>query len=125
MPQPWAAIVAVAGVLVALGGIGAAIRWLVVQLRKIGHLADDLLGEPARPGHEARPGLMDRVKTLETRTAELKPNGGGSIKDAVGRIDQRTEHLNQRLSAVERIVVPDQPQPEPVKKHKKRKGRDR
>jgi len=121
MPQPWAAIVAVAGVLVALGGIGAAIRWIVVQLRKIGHLADDLLGEPARPGHVARPGLMDRVKTLEERTAELKPNGGGSIKDQVTRMDRRSEQLEQRLVAVERLVVPDQPQPAP----KKRKKRDR
>jgi hypothetical protein len=111
MPEPWAAIVAVAGVLVALGGIGAAIRWLVVQLRKIGHLADDLLGEPARPGHAARPGLMDRVKTLEDRTAELKPNGGGSIKDQITRVEQR-------LAAVERTVVPDQPQPKKRKKPK-------
>jgi hypothetical protein len=114
MPQPWAAIVAVAGVLVALGSIGAAGRWFVVRLRKLGHLADDLLGEPARPGHEARPGLMDRVKTLEERTAELKPNGGGSIKDAVTRIDRR-------LAAVERIVVPDQPLPDRRKKKRKKR----
>ncbi|MGD9989319.1 hypothetical protein [Pseudonocardia sp.] len=120
MPEPWAAIVAVAGVLVALGGIGAAIRWLVVQLRKIVHLADDLLGEPARPGHAARPGLMDRVKTLEDRTAELKPNGGGSIKDQVTRMDRRSEQLEQRLVAVERTVVPDQPHPTPKAKRKKR-----
>lgn len=110
MGQPWETVLTVAAVLAALGGVGAAVRWLVVRLRKLGHLADDLLGEPARPGQEARPGLMDRVKTLEARTAELRPNGGHSIKDTVDRIEQR-------LVAVERTVVPDQP---PARKKRKK-----
>ena len=41
--------------------------------------------------------------------AELRPNGGSSIKDVVTRIDARTEHLAQRIEAVERVVVPDRP----------------
>ncbi|MCN0181256.1 hypothetical protein [Salinispora arenicola] len=57
-------------------------------------LVDDLLGEPPRPGlPKGRPGLMTRVGRIEGRLdalEELRPNGGSSIKDQVGRIAQAT-----------------------------------
>lgn len=91
--------------LATLAGVGAAIVWVWEKLRKMGRLADDMLGEPARPGHPvATPGLLDQVKgitdmlsalvprveQLELRLlaveAQLKPNGGNSIRDAVDRL---------------------------------------
>lgn len=90
-------------------GVGA-LGFLVVKVwpvvRKFVHLIDDLTGEPDRPGVPGRPGVMDRLAQVEH---ELKPNSGTTIKDAVNRIDSRTELLGQRLDAVERVVAPDQP----------------
>lgn len=77
-------------------GLGA-LWWLMTRawrgLRGIGHLVDDLRGEPARPGVPARPGIMDRLASLEADVSrvrsEVTPNGGGSMKDAVGRIETK------------------------------------
>lgn len=65
--------------------VGAFLRWVWPILRRVGHLADDLLGEPARPGVQRRPGLVERVANIET---ELRPNHGGSLRDAVDRVDR-------------------------------------
>lgn len=69
-------VAAVAGAVVAVGGaLGVAARggrWLVRRSRQLGHLLDDLLGEPERPGQPARPSLMARVAQIETRTEEIR-----------------------------------------------------
>lgn len=92
---------AIAAWLVGLAAGLGALGWLVSKawrgLRGIGNLVDDLRGEPARPGVPARPGLMDRVAAMEDGVADIRrevtPNGGGSLKDAVVRIEQRVgEH---------------------------------
>lgn len=82
-----------------------ALGWLVQKawrgLRSIGYLVDDLRGEPARPGVPARPGLMDRLAQVETDIsrvrAEVTPNSGGSLKDAVGRIESTIRDHDQLL----------------------------
>lgn len=84
-----------------------ALGWLVTKtwrgLRSIGHLVDDLRGEPARPGVPARPGIMDRLAQVETDVArvraEVTPNGGGSMKDAVGRIETKLREHDTLLRA--------------------------
>lgn len=102
------------GYLVTIGAVLAAVWRCWPFVRRIVHLVDDLAGEPERDGVPGRPGVMVRLRELESRTKELRHNGGGSIKDAIVRIDERTqvldertEHLGQRLDAVERMVVPD------------------
>lgn len=79
-----------------------ALGWLVTRavrgLRNIGHLVDDLRGEPARDGVPARPSLMSRLAAVEESVAktqaEVTHNGGGSLKDAVTRIERRVnEHV--------------------------------
>ncbi|WP_018802484.1 hypothetical protein [Salinispora arenicola] len=61
--------------------------------RKVSRLVDDMLGEPPRPGlPDGRPGLMARVGRIECRLdalEELRPNGGQSLKDQVGRIAEQ------------------------------------
>jgi hypothetical protein len=60
-------------------------------VRKTGRLADDLLGEPERPGYPAQPGLMARVSAIE---AQLQPNSGSSLRDRVDRVGRLVEtHL--------------------------------
>lgn len=107
-----AAVPIVVGVVSTLGVLA---RWVVPFLRRVGHLVDDLTGEPARPGHAARPGVMERLATMEDRTEELVRNSGSSIKDVVHRLDRRTadlsvkaEVLDERVAEVERHVTPDE-----------------
>lgn len=114
---------AVAAWLVGLAAGLGALGWLVTKawrgLRGLGNLIDDLTGEPARPGVPARPGIMDRLAGVEasmakgraeiaevrdevvTVRAEVTHNGGGSLKDAVVRID-RTVAEHDRLLRDER-----------------------
>jgi hypothetical protein len=88
---------AIAGWLVGLAAGLGALGWLVTKawrgLRGIGHLVDDLRGEPARPGVPERPGIMSRLATLEQDVSrvrsEVTPNGGGSMRDAVNRIETK------------------------------------
>ena len=98
MDPTWAAVAtgvaAIVGVLVVVVPL---VGWALRIARKFGHLVDDLAGEPARAGAPARPSLMERVAVVEARTVELLPNGGGSIKDQIGRMDNR-------LAAVERCL---------------------
>lgn len=68
---------------VALGLLagGVAVLWQLARfLKRLGDLGDDWNGEPAREGVPARPGVMARLGTIE---AELHPNHGGSLRDAV------------------------------------------
>lgn len=48
------------------------VRKVVPWLRRVGHLVDDLAGVPARPGHDARPGLMARVAAVEVAQRETR-----------------------------------------------------
>ncbi|TCO64395.1 hypothetical protein [Actinocrispum wychmicini] len=94
-----------AGTIAALGAITAltkAIARLLRLLRKLGHLADDLFGEPARDGVPARPGVMHRLHDIETNArdiahrldaieAELRPNSGASLRDAVDRVEHHLD----------------------------------
>lgn len=102
MSQLLVACALITAMLACLAGIGGALRWLWQVLRALSRLADDLTGEPARNGQEARPGLLDRLKAIEDKLqrlddferrlaaleAQLRPNGGSSLRDAVDRIEQ-------------------------------------
>lgn len=43
-------------------------------------------GEPAAPGRDAVPGVMERLNKMD---GELSRNGGKSVKDTVNRIEKR------------------------------------
>jgi hypothetical protein len=95
----------VTAMLATLAGLGKAIQWAVGGLRKLFRLADDLIGEPPTRTHpEGRPGFLDRLTSIEDTSAstlvaltelhqrlsaveaQMKPNGGGSLRDAVDRM---------------------------------------
>jgi len=104
---------AVVGALLALWKATAA-GWRLA--RRVGHFLDDWAGEAARPGHPARPSAMERLADLDQRVGgvegqlgrmceritqvdgrvarvehELHPNSGASLRDAVDRIEVRTQ----------------------------------
>ena len=80
-------------------------------IKKVVHFFDDYFGEEERPGVNARPGLSERMasieKSLEVGTEkfntieykldkidyELRPNSGLSLRDAVNRIEKRVVAL--------------------------------
>ncbi|GGR38035.1 hypothetical protein GCM10010497_46190 [Streptomyces cinereoruber] len=94
---------AIAAALVALGGAAALLyRWtrsLRQFRRRIGQFFDDWFGVEGRPGVPERPGVMQRLGSLEEKAADIKhevrPNSGGSLRDAVDRVDARTKHLDK------------------------------
>jgi hypothetical protein len=89
-------ILAIIGVVLgALAAIGAA--WKVLKpvfsaVRRLSHFVDDWFGEPERPGVPARPGVMPRLETMQSDLDKIKhelwPNSGGSLRDAVDRLEK-------------------------------------
>lgn len=105
-------VVQAAAAVVTLGtAVGVTVaggRWCRARWRRVSDFLDDWNGEPARPGFAGRPGVPERLATVEatmtataaevaTIRAEVTPNGGGSMKDAVGRIDARTRQTGDLL----------------------------
>ena len=81
-----------AGALMAIAGLIAlvakAVRAMLRTMRKLGRLADEVLGDEDRPGWGKR--LTAVESKLATVVAEVKPNGGGSMRDEVRRIADAT-----------------------------------
>lgn len=86
----------------ALTGLGKAGSWVSGRLKKIDRFLEEWNGDEARPGWPERPGVMKRladleqeVKTMKDELAkvshEVKPNGGGSMRDSINRMES---HLN-------------------------------
>ncbi len=94
-----------AAFLVALGVIGRAVQWLWVTLSKVARLADGLLGEPSGPdGKPGRPGVLERMAAIEELMraqddrlrcleAQMRPNGGNSLRDTIDRIAAHSPEL--------------------------------
>lgn len=55
----------------------------------------DWSGEEARPGHDKEPGVMERLNNID---GQFKNNGGGSMKDAVDRIEKKLASIDKRLA---------------------------
>ena len=109
-----------------LGMVGIVIAWItkvMPQLRAIMHALDDLRGEEARPGFDARPGVFERIKAVEDGHADIrrtlieqgkvladiqhhvKPNSGSSSYDALLReikaVRSVAEDTSRRMDASE------------------------
>ena len=84
----------------------AALAWFFKKVlpivRRVTHFLDDVLGEPARPGFEARPGLMERMAIQEADIREVKHevtyNHGSSLKDAMRRVESSVASVDARLT---------------------------
>ena len=78
-------------------------------IKKIVHFFDDYFGEEERPGQDARPGLSQRIGSIEDKLdcvdnkfkileddltlikKELYPNSGTSLRDAVDKLVRKQE----------------------------------
>jgi hypothetical protein len=54
----------------------------------------DWSGEETRPGHDAEPGVMERLNNLD---GQFKKNHGTSLKDVVDRIEKKINAIDKRL----------------------------
>jgi hypothetical protein len=90
----------VAAALAALAGlailIGKAVRGMLRSVRRLGRMVDEVLGDgDERPGWGRRLASMEQdvaalKRSSATVAAEVKPNGGSSLKDQITRIEQAT-----------------------------------
>ncbi|WP_433415008.1 hypothetical protein ACQP1V_36200 [Microtetraspora malaysiensis] len=94
-------ILAACVALATLAGGGTVVVTVIRFLKRLSDDLDDWRGEQERPGVPERPGVMKRLASIETRQgtieAQLHPNGGSSLRDAVNRTDKRSERLEQLL----------------------------
>lgn len=89
-----------AATVTAIGVIGVGVYKASKLVKRFIHFLDDYFGEEERPGFEGRPGMQERLRFMEEEIAcisfEMRPNHGTSIKDAVARIEQRLDKLEQK-----------------------------
>ena len=92
-------LIMLAATITAIGVIGVGIHKTIKLVKRFIHFLDDYFGEEPRPGFEGRPGMQERLKFMEEEIAcisfEMRPNHGTSIKDAVGRIEERLDRLER------------------------------
>ena len=92
-------LVMLAATITAIGVIGVGVHKAIKLVKRFIHFLDDYFGEEPRPGFEGRPGMQERLKFMEEEIAcisfEMRPNHGTSIKDAVGRIEERLDRLER------------------------------
>ena len=92
-------LVMLAATITAIGVIGVGVHKAIKLVKRFIHFLDDYFGEEPRPGFEGRPGMQERLRFMEEEIAcisfEMRPNHGTSIKDAVGRIEERLDRLER------------------------------
>lgn len=64
----------------------------------LGKFRRDWDGEPAEPGRDAIPGVMERLNRID---GELQRNGGNSLKDKVFQTWEVAEALEVRVTTIE------------------------
>lgn len=118
-------------VLALLGALAAAAWKGLPSMRRFGHALDDITGEPARPGVDARPGLVERMANVEKhltagfdghtkRLERIEAAVATSATTTSGRLDEHGHRLDEhgrrldalagRLDAVARRVAGEPPE---------------
>lgn len=95
-------IMAWAGVIIAVGGaVGVLYKIVSPIVKKTRSLLNSLelftkdwFGDEGDSVHPRRPGVLERLTVVEK---ELQHNGGSSIKDAVRRIENKLNTMDNRL----------------------------
>lgn len=85
------------GIIAVVAGTWKASTMLARGFRRINHFLDDWFGEPAHGGQPARAGIPERLGAVETRTAQLEPNGGAHMSDRVKRIEDGLSGLTTKV----------------------------
>lgn len=130
MPAWITTLLAIAGGVATLSGAIVAIRQATPVVQTIIGVFNDFAGEPARPGHEARPGVIESLAIIkatqieqgaelasikETQNAqgeklaavqhELHPNSGLSLRDAVDRLEKASNLKTEPAAQTVNVTV--------------------
>jgi hypothetical protein len=101
-----AALAALAGIVLTV--LGWLLRRLWRAFRRTDQFLEDWNGTPADPGHERRPGVMERLAQLEHGMADIQGqvhlNSGSSLRDEVQRTEAAVEVLNGKVSKLQAAV---------------------
>ena len=97
----------ITGIIIAVAGAILGVKQIVIPIIKrvnmifetASNFSRDWNGEPASPGREASPGVMERLNKLD---GELTHNGGKSVKDVVCRMEKNQEKLWKKIEEVEK-----------------------
>lgn len=77
-------------------------------VRRFNLFFEDWNGLPDRPGRPGYKGVMSRLESMEERQVFFEgvvtPNGGGSLRDAVDRIDNVGQRLEKRSDNIELLL---------------------
>lgn len=109
-------VITIGSISVAITGIVALIVWAWKFSRKVGHVLDDVMGEPGHGGGDPRPGWGQRLGNIETQQqrtdsgqlhiidqldhltervgkveSEFQPNHGSSLRDRVDKIEGKLD----------------------------------
>ena len=103
------AILTISVVLAGLGALWKLARWGRPIIRRLEQFLDDFYGSPARPGVAARPGLMERLATVEQQTSTIAynvtPNHGHSAHDQQARrINAVGDQVAELQATVEKTI---------------------
>lgn len=95
--QTWAGVGVVLGVILTALTLAVTIGKPLRRLaRQNDEFREDWYGKAARPGRSATPGVPERLERIEK---ELQPNGGGTMRDAINRLELRLEdHIRSHHS---------------------------
>ena len=83
----------------AVGAAGWAVKKAWPVVRKLVTFVNDVTGEPARPGFDGRPGLMERVQRIEESSAE-KAKAIGDLAQEVHKARAQQLEISTDMAAV-------------------------
>ena len=88
-------------------------RWAWRLGRRTWQFMSDWEGEPVTPGHEHRPGVMERLQKLEITTmdisAQVHLNSGHSLRDTVQRTEDAVAGLRRSVDELSARIRGGQP----------------
>lgn len=111
-------ITVVVGLITAALGYWQGSKPLRAALKRLSFIFEDWYGVADRDGVKGRPGVMVRLASIEelqnSTAAELRFNGGSSVKDAVVRIEGTQAEIIRSVAALTNairnqavVVLPD------------------
>lgn len=104
---PWiTTLLAIAGGIATISGAVVAVRQATPVVRTIIGVFNDFAGEPARPGVEARPGVIESlsiIKTVQAAQGEAQAAQG----EELAAIKQTQTEQGEKLAAVQHELHPN------------------
>jgi hypothetical protein len=95
----------IGGIVSATTLIGVFIKKVLPGIRKANHFVDDMVGEEARPGVPARPGIVETLAEVQSELAKVKEQVQNShltnlrddVDEVIGKVDGLHDKMDDHL----------------------------